>query len=65
MWDRREVIATLVLAADILDRSRDKTVVDVFGARLPRAISESLRPHATDAQNSTGNPNATHTGGNG
>jgi len=62
---RREVIATLVLAADILDRSRDKTVVDVFGARLPRAISESLRPHATDAQNSTHNPNAPHTGGNG
>ena len=62
---RREVIASLVLAADILDRSRDKTVVDVFGARLPRAISQSLVPRSSDAQNSTINTNAAHTGGNG
>lgn len=62
---RREFIMTLALAADVLDRSRDRTVVDVFGAQLPRAISSSLHPHASDAQVPTNNTNAAQTGGKG
>jgi hypothetical protein len=62
---RRDVITTLALAADILDRSRDKTVVDVFGAQLPRVISGSLRSPASDAQEPSDNTNAAHTGGKG
>ncbi len=62
---RHDVIATLAMAAEVLDRSRDNAVVDVFGTRLPRAITESLRPLATDAQKTTDDPNQSHTGGNG
>jgi len=62
---RHDVIATLAMAAEILDRSRDNTVVNVFGSRLPEAITGSLRPLASDAQKTTNDPNQTHNGGNG
>ncbi len=62
---RRDVIATLALAADILERSREETVADVFGARLPRIINGSLRSPLSDAQGTTDNLKTAPTGGNG
>lgn len=62
---RRDVIATLALAADVLERSRENTVVDVFGARLPRVINGSLRSPISDAQGTTDNHKTAPTGGNG
>jgi len=62
---RRDVVATLTLTAGILDRSRDRTVAEIFGARLPAAISGSLRPNTSDAQKTNRNSNETPTGGNG
>lgn len=40
---RRDAAYGLVLAARILERSEKRTVADVFGHRLPRAVTESLR----------------------
>ena len=62
---RRDVIATLALAADVLERSRENTVVDVFGARLPRVINGSLRSPISDAHGTTDNHKTAPTGGNG
>ncbi len=62
---RHDVIATLALAADVLERSRDNAVVEVFGARLPRIINESLRSPASDAHGKTDNLKTAPTGGNG
>lgn len=62
---RHDVIATLALAADVLERSRENTVADVFGARLPRIINDSLRSPASDAQGKTDNTKTAPTGGNG
>ncbi len=62
---RRDVIATLALAVDVLDRSRNQTVVNVFGARLPAAISGTLRPLSSDAQNHNNPTESNPSGGNG
>ncbi len=62
---RHDVVATLTLAADVMNRSRNKTVVEVFGARLPRAISGSLRPQSSDAHLPDNPTDKPPTGGNG
>ena len=40
---RHDVIYTLGLAADVIERSQRETVVDVFGDKLPRAVTGSLK----------------------
>ncbi len=62
---RHDVVATLTLAADVMNRSRNKTVVEVFGAHLPRAISGSLRPQGSDAHILNNPTDEPPTGGNG
>jgi anti-sigma factor RsiW len=62
---RREAAAVLRLTANVLDRSRDRTVVDVFGSRLPRAIGDALLPAAHQSPTTDQQPHATIPGGNG
>ena len=62
---RHDLIASLTMAAEVLDRSREQTMNDVFGNRLPGAVSGSLRPHAPDAQVPNRAPGASPSGGNG
>jgi anti-sigma factor RsiW len=63
---RREVVAVLALTADVLARSRERTMTDVFGDRLPDAVSGSLRlPHAPDAHTPNSAPSASEPGGQG
>jgi len=40
---RQEMIFTLSLTADAIDRGRRAAVVEVFGERLPRAVTGSLK----------------------
>jgi len=67
-----DIIATLTMAADVVARSGENTMSDVFGNRLPKSLSGSLiqkrAPHRTDAQSDVqdnNNPNASHLGGKG
>ncbi|MFT5233773.1 MAG: anti-sigma factor RsiW [Candidatus Krumholzibacteriia bacterium] len=68
---KRDVIATLALAAEVVSRSGESTMTDIFGTRLPKSLSGSLLqkrgPQQTDAQSdeSIKNPNASPLGGNG
>ncbi|MCB1183978.1 zf-HC2 domain-containing protein [bacterium] len=63
---RRDVINVLALTAGVLDRSRTRTMTEVFGDRLPGAVSGSLRsPHAPDAHTPNGANGASDTGGQG
>ena len=40
---RRDAVYGLVLTARILERTEKRTVADVFGRTIPRAVTESLR----------------------
>ncbi len=40
---RHDMITTLSLTADAIDRGRRAAVVEVFGERLPRAVTGSLK----------------------
>ena len=63
---RREVLAVLALTADVLDRSSGRTMSNVFGDRLPEAVSGSLRsPHAPDAHTPNSAHSASDNGGQG
>jgi anti-sigma factor RsiW len=62
---RRDAVVALQLAASVLDRSRDRAVVDVFGSRLPRAISGALRPVPHQSPITDQPPQSTIPGGNG
>lgn len=72
---KRDVMATLTLAANVVSRSRQDTMSDIFGTRLPNALSGSLSPsksprkgtQRTDAQSDKfeTDPHTAHSGGNG
>jgi anti-sigma factor RsiW len=51
---RRDAARSLLLAARILERSERTAVSDVFGARLPRTVAESIRAVAGNPEGGQG-----------
>jgi len=53
---RRDLLTTLALAVDVLDHSRDRTMVQVFARQLPRAVAGSLNRLDSPTRKTDHNP---------